>query len=170
MTTISDVMTNKQMIFYPYIVTKPGPFPGNSYQSGILWGMVWFSYPERKRWKHRRDDVWEALCKQKETYCFPGALDCRLLSSEQTGDVAYLIWACVLLLLQNAEYYGKKSSRICTIETFTECLWILFVSLFLGEHFYCIGHIYISRYVHKAPMLFKPWLGGVDTEESASRA
>ncbi len=55
-------------------------------------GLIWLpGYPERKRQKHRRDDVWEALCKQKETYCFPGALDCRLLSLEQTGDDAYPI-------------------------------------------------------------------------------
>lgn len=33
--------------------------------------------------------------------------------------------------------------------------WILFINLFFGEKIYCIEPIYISRYVHKAPMLLK---------------
>lgn len=35
-----------------------------------------------------------------------------------------------------------------------------FHQFIFGEQIYCIEPIYISRYVHKAPMLFKPSKGG----------
>ncbi len=91
--TISDVMKNRDD-FLPLYCDKTRTISWGqlSVWDSLRNGLIWFpGYPERKRQKHRRDDVWEALCKQKETYCFPGALDCRLLSLEQTGDDAYPI-------------------------------------------------------------------------------
>ena len=120
-------------------------------------------------WKREKTSVEfqrssRSLCKWKKTYCFPEASNCRVLFLESRGDATNL-GMCYSTSRGNVRYYKNNLEREGkTLKGYAQCKHFQNVldssqKFIFGEQFYCIEPFYISRYVHKAPMLFKSFLG-----------